>query len=86
MESFLQSNNWQMYINVCIRQKIVGNEFLEKLNKLIENLKNSNKLLECSMIYENYMNDSENSIMCLIEGAFWQEAITSVIIFLYFFI
>ena len=78
MEAFLKSSNWEMYINVCVKMNITGNEFLQKLNNIIEKLKSEAKLFECSVIYERYLNDSENSILCLIEGCFWQEAITLV--------
>ena len=79
LEAFLQSNNWEMYINVCIKLNINGTQFLEKLNVLVEKLKNDKRFLECSIIYEKYLNDPENSIICLIEGSYWQQAITSVI-------
>lgn len=78
MDTFLKSSNWEMYINVCIKINITGNDFLQRLNTIIEKLKSESKLFECSIIYERYLNDSENSIICLIDGCFWQEAITLV--------
>jgi len=58
--------------------KLSGSDLLDKLNKLVDKLKNENKLLECASIYENYLNDSESAIISLVDGCFWQEAITAV--------
>lgn len=44
----------------------------------LDKLKSENKFFECSNIYETYMKDPENSILCLIDGHHWSEAITAV--------
>lgn len=78
MDAFFQSSCWQMYVNVCIRLKLGSGEFLDKLNRLVEKLRNENKFLECAGVYEKYLNDSENAIMCLLDGGHWEEAISTI--------
>ncbi len=45
---------------------------------ILDKLKSENKFLECAKIYEIYLKDPENSIICLIDGHHWCEAITAV--------
>jgi hypothetical protein len=48
------------------------------MNLFIERLQAENKFLDCSSIYEKYLNDPENAILNLISGSYWQEAISMV--------
>lgn len=67
-----------MYINALLKLNKTGTDFIEQVNHLIERLQIENKLMECSTIYERYLNDPENSIINLINGSYWIESISMI--------
>ncbi|RNA26145.1 elongator complex 1 [Brachionus plicatilis] len=77
-ELFLKSASWEMFINVCLKLKLPSHLYSEKLTLIIEKLKSENRYLECSHVYESYMNDTESAILNLINGTHWSEALTLI--------
>ena len=56
LETFDKSNDWRMYLSVSSQLGLKQSEINQMATKLASNLKENNKNLEASIVYEQYLN------------------------------
>lgn len=60
LDAFEKSNDCKMYLCACSQLNLQKAEYNDKLQKIISNLKDSNKYAEVAAIYEQYLNVNES--------------------------
>ncbi|KAK3098402.1 hypothetical protein FSP39_019180 [Pinctada imbricata] len=75
IDSFLASGNWQQVLCMAARLKYGKDNMANLSRKLAGQLRDNKRFCEASVVLEQYANDTEEAVVCLIDGGQWNEAL-----------
>lgn len=75
LQSFTACKNWRQVFCMTAKLQYSREKELGVAKKLTDQLKESRRYQEAAIVLEQYVSDVEESIVCLIEGCLWEEAV-----------
>lgn len=75
LASFILCKNWRQIFCMTARLKYSHDKEIDIAKKLTDQLKEVRRHQEAAIVLEQYCMDIEESIVCLIEGGLWEEAL-----------
>lgn len=75
LEEYIKALCWQEAISIMKKLGKTDQEISENLFRLVDGLKNTNRIKEAAKIYDKYLNDYESGIMLCIEQKIFDYAI-----------
>ncbi|XP_066919539.1 putative elongator complex protein 1 isoform X2 [Clytia hemisphaerica] len=78
IDSLLHTDNWNMALMESRLNGDSQDKFIALCRKFSERLKNHRKYLDAAIIQEQYLKDMEESMVCLLEGNLWFQALNLI--------
>lgn len=75
LDSFKSCSNWRQAFCMAAKLKYNRENEVDLGQKLANQLRNNKKYVDAAIVLEEYANDNEEAIVCLIEGCQWEEAL-----------
>ncbi|XP_048252379.1 elongator complex protein 1-like isoform X2 [Haliotis rufescens] len=74
LEAFTACNNWRQMFCLTVKLGYSSEQEAEIARQCARQLQSMKKFSDAAVVFETYAKDVEEAIVCLIEGALWEEA------------